>query len=207
MDNKFRWDMFITSFLPLWLSILIDDMWNILQVGINGWCCNKSYLENLKFILQETIVYVVVVIIVCIVMITSMCSINSFLKDKYSISSPPCTKVNHAVRANNLASEFLIAYILPMIAFDFSELKSVILFAIYFGMLALLCIRNGNVYANIWLEFKGYRMYICELERYILGKTYKYNDCLVISKQNLTSMTGKNIKYWDFENYIYIDLS
>lgn len=207
MDNKFRWDMFITSFLPLWLSIFIEDIWNIVQVGINDWCCNKSFLENLKFTLQETIVCVVVVIVVCIVMITSMCSVNAFLKDKYGIDSPPCTKVNSAVRANNLSSEFLIAYILPMIAFDFSELKSVISFTIYFGMLAFLCVRNSNVYANIWLEFKGYRMYICKLERKILGETCKYNDCLVISKQNLTSMTGKNIKYWDFDNYIYIDLS
>ena len=48
--------------------------------------------------------------------------------------------------------------------FNFAELKSVVLFAICFVMLAFLCIRNSNVYTNIGLEFKRYKIFLCDLE-------------------------------------------
>ena len=31
MWNKFKWDMFITSFLPLWFSIIVEEALN--QIG------------------------------------------------------------------------------------------------------------------------------------------------------------------------------
>ena len=108
-------------------------------------------------------VAIFVVLTILVMMMVGIMSINQFLKDKCSNNEPPRIKVKRAIRANKLSSEFLLAYILPMIAFDFTELKSVVLFAIYFVMLAFLCIRNSNVYTNIWLEFKGYKMFSCDL--------------------------------------------
>lgn len=29
MWSKFKWDMFVTSFVPLWVSIIIFDVWDI----------------------------------------------------------------------------------------------------------------------------------------------------------------------------------
>lgn len=91
-----------------------------------------------------------------------------------------------------------------MIAFDFGELKSVILFLIYFIVLAFLCIRNNNIYTNILLEFKGYKMYNCDIECTVLNKTEVYSDSIIISANDLTLNESNNVKYWDFENYIYI---
>ncbi len=139
-------------------------------------------------------------------MMISIVSINKFLKEKKSNNYPPRIKIRKAIRVNKLSSEFLLAYILPMIAFDFTKLKSVVLFVIYFGILAFLCIRNSNVYTNIWLEFKGYRMYLCDLQADIMDRPHIYKECLVISKNNLTVKIENDIKYWDFDNYIYIDL-
>lgn len=146
-----------------------------------------------------------VVLLVFVLLVISIFSINGFLKDKISNNEPPKIKIK-AIRANKLSSEFLLAYILPMIAFDFTAIKSVVLFAVYFAMLAFLCIRNSNVYTNIWLEFKGYKMFLCDLEVNKLGRAYLYNDCLVISKNNLTTKIDNDMDYWDFDNYIYIDL-
>ena len=39
-----------------------------------------------------------------------------------------------------------------------------------------------------------------------MGRTHIYADCLVISKNNLTVEIDNDMKYWDFDNYIYIDL-
>ena len=110
------------------------------------------------------------------------------------------------MRANKISSEFLLAYVLPMIAFDFEKMKGIILFVIYFVTLAFLSIRNNNVYTNIFLEFKGYKMYLCDLEAERMGRTYMYKECLVISKNNITNKIDNNMEYWDFDNYTYIDL-
>lgn len=206
MDKKFKWNMFITSFMPLWISMIISDIWTIVESGIKIWRDEESIYFNILNICKENLVCIVAILIIGILMLTSIISINSFLNDKKKNNQPPRIKIKKAVRANKLSSEFLLAYILPMIAFDFAELKSVILFVVYFGMLAFLCIRDSNVYTNIWLEIKGYRMYLCDLQTNVMGRAHTYEDCLVISKNDLTVKIENNMEYWDFDNYIYIDL-
>ena len=199
MDKKFRWNMFITSFIPLWFSIFVADIWCIMEYSFGNWSHECTFINNIKDIIQENIVCFLVVLIILVLLITGICSINRFLKEKCSNRTPPKIRIKKVLRANKLSSEFLLAYILP-------QLKSVALFVIYFSVLAYLCIRNNNVYTNIWLEFKGYKMFFCDLETEILGKTYTYKDCLVISKNNLMTQIDKDMSYWDFDNYIYIDL-
>lgn len=206
MDIKFKWNMFITSFTPLWVSIIVSDIWSIVQSSINNWQYDYNLLQNIMNICKANRVCIFVILVIGMLLLISITAINIFLKDKCNNSQPPKLKIKKVSRANKLSSEFLLAYILPMIAFDFTEIKSVVLFIIYFGMLAFLCIRNSNVYTNIWLEIKGYRMYSCDLELYKMGKAHVYKDCLVISKNNLTVQIENEIKYWDFDNYIYIDL-
>ena len=206
MDRGFKWNMFITSFIPLWLFIIVADIWSVVENGIENWAHDKDIIYNLIKVHENNIVSLIVVLVVLILMLISIHSINSFLKDKLSNREPPKIKIKKAIRANKLSSEFLLAYILPMIAFDFTEPKSVVLFVIYFSILAFLCIRNSNVYTNIWLEIKGYKMFLCDLESNKMGREYIYNDCLVISKNNLTTQIDNDIDYWDFDNYIYIDL-
>lgn len=206
MDKKFKWNMFITSFIPLWISIMVSDAWNIVESTIKNWTKSDPVFCNIINICRENCVCIFVVLIIGILMIIGIISINKFICDKKNSSYIPKIKIKKAIRANKLSSEFLLAYILPMIAFDFAEFKSVVLFVIYFGMLAFLCIRNSNVYTNIWLEIKGYRMYLCDLETNIMGRSHIYEECLVISPNNLTVKIDNDMAYWDFDNYIYIDL-
>ena len=206
MDKRFKWNMFITSFIPLWLSIIVVDVWSVIEYGLNNWSHKRQLICNLECLVLENVVCISVILIIFILMLISIWSINIFIRDKCSNDTPPKVKIKKALRANKLSTEFLLAYILPMIAFDFTELKSVVLFVIYFAMLTFLCIRNNNVYINIWLEFKGYKMYTCDIEAEKLGRPHKYNDCLVISKNDLTTQIDKQMECWDFNNYIYIDL-
>ena len=39
-----------------------------------------------------------------------------------------------------------------------------------------------------------------------MGRPHIYEDCLVLSKNNLTVEIENDMEYWDFDNYIYIDL-
>lgn len=206
MDFKFRWNMFMTSFLPLWISIFIADLFEIFTSLKEVWNDKESFFNNLSEVAKVNKVSLGVIIAVSILMISSFISINRFIKYHQGAKQKPKAKIVEVKRANKLTSEFLLAYILPMIAFDFTELKSVILFLIYYGMLAYLCIRNNNVYTNILLEFKKYKMYTCTLETKKMGKNATYDDCLVISKNDLITQKDNDIEYWDFDNYIYIDL-
>lgn len=93
------------------------------------------------------------------------------------------------------------------LAFDFGEIKDIVLFVIYFSVLAYLCIRNNNIYTNILLEFKGYKMYNCDIECSVLEQKKIYHDSLIISEDDLTQMEENEIPYWDFDKYIYIAIN
>lgn len=206
MDNRFRWNMFITSFLPLWGSIMIVNLWELITNIFEDWNMQESLWKNSCSIVQNNALILFTMLVIVIVVSLSIVEINCFIKGQRKRQDLPKAKVKKAVRANKLSSEFLLAYILPMIAFDFGDIKEFILFLIYFSVLAFLCIRNNNVYTNIFLEFKGYKMYTCSLEYPVMNKNTLYEECLVISRENMISRIGKEIKYWDFDNYIYINL-
>ena len=204
MWPKFKWDMFITSFIPLWVSILFVDTWNIISSLVETWNDELDIWNNIGNCIISNLLLIISILIILIIVIISICGINSFIKRLNNSSNIQRGKIIKARKANKLSSEFLLAYILPMIAFDFGELKSVILFLIYFIVLAFLCIRNNNIYTNILLEFKGYKMYNCDIECTVLNKTEVYSDSIIISANDLTLNESNNVKYWDFENYIYI---
>mgnify|MGYP004705150465 FL=1 len=205
MWSKFKWDMFVTSFIPLWVSITVFDIWDIVDYIITAYPQKGTLPEKLVRTAQSNIIPVVSIIVILVVVSISIHGINRFLKDRNKSVQNPTGIILKAKKANKLSSEFLLAYILPLIAFDFNDLKSLTLFLTYFIILAFLCIRNNNIYTNIMLEFKRYRIYTCDIQRLIPGdQTITYYDSLVISKDDLTSLENKKIRCWDCDNYIYI---
>ena len=207
MWRKFKWDMFVTSFIPLWISIVVIDIWNFILMILDKWNGKGKFLDNLAPILDAGCIQLLSIIVVVVVVLCSVGGINAFLKKLNSSNDNPKATVVKATKANKLSSEFLLAYILPMIAFNFGDIQNILLFLIYFAVLAYLCIRNNNIYTNIFLEFKGYRIYTCDLECTILERKHTYHDSLIISKDDLTQEEGNDVSYWDFDNYIYITIN
>lgn len=205
MWKKFKWDMFVTSFIPLWLSIIVIDVWTIVLFILDNWNRKGKLSDNLINVLYGNCIQLVSIAVIFILVLVSIVGINSFLDKKLDKGKKqlPKGKIEKVAKANKLSSEFLLAYILPMIAFDFGNPQNIVLFIIYFSVLAYLCIRNNNIYTNIFLEFKGYRIYTCDLTCEVLGD-HTYHGSIVISKSDLTQEEGDDVHYWDFENYIYI---
>jgi hypothetical protein len=207
MWSKFKWDMFVTSFIPLWISIIIFDTWDIVYNVITAFPKEGKLIDRLFCFAKNNVIPFTSIIIIFVVVMVSVRGISSFLKERECSKQNPSGTIKKVKKANKLSSEFLLAYILPLIAFDFSNLKSIALFVVYFAILAFLCIRNNNIYTNIFLEFKRYRIYLCDIERPMPGdKTTIYYDSLIISKDDLTLLEDKSIKYWDCDNYIYIHI-
>lgn len=157
--------MFITSFLPLWAAIVISDLYDISGYIICRWgrlrAPSFDFRRAAGRFMSINGLMVGTVVVVTIVVIASIWDLNRFLKTKESEVAPPIGILRRVRKANKLSAEYLIAYILPMVAFDFAEFRGVILFLLYFGVLTFLCIRNSNIYTNIYLELvKKYRMYV-----------------------------------------------
>ncbi|SFB08263.1 hypothetical protein [Clostridium frigidicarnis] len=207
MWRKFRWDMFVTSFIPLWFSIIVVDIWDLIKQSVEVWNIDKTFYSNISSCFETSMLQVISVVVIVIIVLISIRGINSFLSDCKFSGNNPKGKIIKARKANKLSSEFLLAYILPMIAFDFSNLQKIVLFIIYFVVLAILCIRNNNIYTNILLEFKGYKMYTCDIECDVMNRKHIYCDSLIISEDDLTLCEDNEISYWDFDNYIYIQIN
>ena len=64
----------------------------------------------------------------------------------------------------SVSAEYLLSYILPLFAFDFTQWDQVVLFLIFYVTLAFLCIRHNYFSINVILEVCHYRFYSCTLE-------------------------------------------
>ena len=196
MTQFFKWNMFFTSFLPLWISIVVTDLWTI----------GNKIVENSKEAFENSRIEIITIVLLIGYTLFSMFYISWIISAQERSTNKEQGIIVRAKRANKLSAEFLLAYILPMIAFDFSSMNNIVLFLIYFVVLSFLCIRNSNVYTNIFLELKGYKMYECDIERRVMNRTITDEACLVISKNSLIQAIPRNLQYFDFENYIYIDI-
>lgn len=205
MWGKFKWHMFITSFIPLWVTIIFLDMWDIISTILQKWNNETDFMKNLKICFLESIVQISSIVVIMIVLFISVRQIKKFLQIREK-SSNNKTIVKQAKKESSLTTQYVLSYILPLVAFDFGKIKDLIIFLLFFFVLAFLCIRNNNIYTNIYLEFKKYKIYTCTLERTIIDKPEIYENCFVLSKNNLEQYIGNEIRYWDFDNYHYINI-
>lgn len=115
MWRKFRWDMFVTSFIPLWFSIIVFNVWKITENSIVIWSRKRKYVDNIINCVYKNTIEIVVTLAVILLVLISVIGINSFIKQRKSITNNPKGTIKRATKANKLSSEFLLSYILPMI--------------------------------------------------------------------------------------------
>jgi len=136
--------LFFLSFAPLWLSILFIDI--------------KSIVEGLTPLYTEWISIVIIVIASIVSVFILLNALNT--KRRSGVQKYRITVVEEE---KTITAEYLLSYILPLFAFDFTLWSQVILFLIYFLTLGFLCIKHNHFSVNIVLEFFRYRFYRCEL--------------------------------------------
>ncbi len=203
MWGRFKWHMFITSFIPLWVTIILLDAWDTVINFQAAWNKELLFFQNLWACIEISLVQIVSIIIILIVVLISVVKFESFIR-KRRTSPNDRAVIKTAKKEKSLSTEYLLSYILPLIAFDFGNLRDVIIFLIFFFVLAFLCIRNSNIYTNIYLEFRRYKIFTCNIERTIMDKATLFENCFVLSKNDLEQDIGENMAYWDFDNTHYI---
>jgi uncharacterized membrane protein SirB2 len=210
MNKFFKWNMLITSFIPLWIAIFVTIAWDIATASNPLWTQvgnGISVREAVSQICQSHMIQLVFSAIMAIVMTIAVFYIIAFVKRKENPKEKSGVgKILSAQKSTSLVTDFLLFYILPMSAFDFSLTRDIVLFLIYFALIAFLSIRNGNVYTNVLFELMRYKIYRCDVERKILDKSFIYNGSTVISRENLTGKANQEFSFYDFENTIFFNI-
>lgn len=184
MSRVFKIAMFITSFLPLWITVVFIDSMSLIKGETN------KYTE------------VIGLIVIFIAVIGSITAIIFAMNNVKETEYKPY-RIKKAVQEKGITSEFLLSYILPLFAFDFTLWEKVVQFLIYFCILAFLCIRNNNVYANLIFECRKYKFYSCEIE-WVPEPSTTPISTIIISKSNLCANCGNTVSIAPLNKPFYL---
>ena len=175
---------FITSFFPLWIAILIEEI--------------KSICENDNYVVTEWIMIVCILLSFGISFLTVVFSFKNAKKKKRTNARYTLAKIT---KQKSITAEYVLAYIVPLIAFDFTHWDGVLIFGILFSILTFLCLKHSYFSVNPLLEFK-YRFFLCELKDND-GQTI---EKIVISKESLPSKKGEVIELSIINNEYSLDV-
>lgn len=183
MSKLFLLSLYHTSFAPLWISIIFIDV--------------KSLVEKQSNIYTETISIICIVISCCIALFV--------LRGALCINSREGTSAYEVISAKEektITAEYLLSYILPLFAFDFTKWDQVVLFLIFYFILCFLCLRHNYFSINIILEVANYRFYSCSLK----NEDNIVSEQKVISRHLLNGYIGESIYLKPLNNEYRLDI-
>lgn len=184
MSLILSFSLFYLSFAPLWISVIFIDV--------------MSIAKNSPTILTEkiSIVFITIVFVLCLLLLLFVLnSRNDDNIEKYILMS--------AYEEKSITVEYLLSYILPLFAFDFTTWEGVLLFSIFFVTLGFLCIKHHFLCVNIILEIFNYSFYRCELlnnDKVIISK-------ILISKGDLKGKVKDKICARALNNEYFLDIT
>lgn len=170
MSKPFSFSLFFVSFTPLWISILFIDCKNIFENQTNLWTEKIS--------------------IVCIIfiMLISFCILR---KELHAVGRAGTRNyiVKKVREEKTITVDYLLSYILPLFAFDFTLWNEVVLFFVFYSTIGFLCIKHNHFSVNVVLEILKYKFYICTLE----NEDGIEIEQAIISRRNLVGCVGDDI--------------
>ncbi|NQM38655.1 hypothetical protein HO409_07125 [Streptococcus suis] len=175
--------LYYTSFTPLWISILFIDI--------------KSMIEKSQPLKTE-LISVIFILTLWLISFGYLILIISRRRKDGSIE----VVLKSVQEEKTITSEYLLSYILPLFAFDFTRWDSFILFLVFFTTLGYLCIKHKYFSVNIVLEILNYNIYYCELENSDNIRLSTH----IISKRNLSVKKGDKINLRSLNNEYKLDV-
>lgn len=174
--------LFYLSLTPLWLSIAFIDAKNLWEGTANP---------------VTEIISIICIIVAMIV--SAVVVISAFSKKKNSKTKQ--YTLNEVKEEKILTAEYVLSYVLPLLAFDFTVWYDVVLFLLFFLVLSFLHIRHNRLCANIVLEMFRYKYYECTLINED-GVSIQKN---IISRRDLITQKNKLIYAKPINNEYYLE--
>lgn len=167
---------FVMSYLPLWIIVCFECIVSI--IGKDQSLCTE-WLTVLIF----------VPIVLCSFLLFSVILRNTLKERGLQY------KVVETKPLKRISSEYLLSYVIPLIAFDFTKWQDMIKFLIIWGFLFLLCWRFWQM-PIAWLSMLGFFVSECELETNDGQLVQK----IVISRKPLSRIEGELVTIVDIDN-------
>lgn len=183
MSKIFSLCLYHTSFAPLWISIIFIDIKSCIENPSNRW---TEYI-SIGCILISCL-------IALIVLLAALCANGK--------EGTTPVKIVTATEEKSITAEYLLSYILPLFAFDFTQWSQVILFLIFYLTLGFLCIRHNYFSINIILEIANFRFYTCMVE----NEDGKNKEQRILSHRRLNGCIGETLYLKSLNNEYKLDV-
>lgn len=188
IDNmKMKFLMYISSLWLLFIMLIILYIDVPLEFGENS-----HYIGTWNLITRNIIPVVSIVML-----IVSSFFVTTF---NYSISRGMQSyfKIKRIQNKNYEHLTFLTTYILPLIAFNLSEIRFVIMFLLLIFVIGFIYVKTDLFYANPTLALLGYQLYEADVE---MRDNKTYENLILISKANINKES--NLEYLKIDDRIY----
>ena len=188
MSRCFSFSLYYISFFPLWISVIFIDIKSI-------------FIDKT----DNRIVEIVSIPVIIILMI--VCTALVFLKlSSKSHENTTEYEIREAKERKRITMDFLLSYVMPLFAFDFTTWSGIVLFLLFFWIFWRLTAYHNIFSANIILDIAKYRFYECKL--LILNETTDEMtvEMIVLSHRELPERKSEHIIIKSFNNDIKLDM-
>ena len=135
--------MYYLAFTPLWILVVLTDIFSIMD--------NEADLYTERI----SIPFLFGAFLVALHIVR-----KELTSEKVDNVQPMHLK---NVKEEKFAvAEFMMSFVFPMFAFDFTKYQGILLFSVFFLMFGWLCIKHNYLCVNVVLEIMKYKIYDCE---------------------------------------------
>ncbi len=184
MSKILLYSLYYLAYLPLWASIVFIDLINI--------------IDNNNSNIYTEIISVCIIIALLLISIIAVIIKLQFCKKENSIEY----EILSSKEKKTETATFLLSYILPLSAFDFTKWTGVCLFLISFSTFLYLMDKYNIFCANIFLETRRFKFYECD----IMSNDGVVAKTVILSRQALTLKIGERILLKPLNNEIRMDV-
>ena len=171
---RFAICMYYLAFTPLWILVVLTDFFSIMD--------NEADLYTEKI----SIPFLFGAFLVALHIVR-----KELTSEKVDNVQPMYLK---NVKEEKFAvAEFMMSFVFPMFAFDFTKYQGVLLFSVFFLIFGWLCIKHNYLCVNVVLEIMKYKIYDCEcvnMDKIKYEKKILSNRKL-IEQSNITVLTRR----------------
>lgn len=178
----FQMSMYYLSFAPLWILVFLTDIFSI--------CDNDKYL----------VTEYISIVLILFFMVIAVRRMRNKLNSKNS-DNVKCICLEEVQEEKFLVAEFLMSFIFPMFAFDFTNHQGAVLFLVFFIIFDWLCIKHNYFCVNVVLEVMGYKIYNCKYK----NEDNELVEKKILSKKYLKKNVGEKIRVRYLNNEYVLD--
>ena len=189
MSNLVYFANFYTSFFPLWLMIIIKNILIFFDMKISNISLTYIIKNKMNIELIITVVIIVIFILMYLVIKKSLKTIIKYTDIEI--------KNDKLFEEKSFSTEFIVTYILSILAFDFTKPIDIVTFIVFYSVLIVLCVKHNYFYINCFLELCGYRYYS------YFANERKY---IIITKLNLRNKINEDISIGKINEEMFLHM-